>query len=132
MQVSNKDSEAINDDYEEFLQELETDKEMRTKVNLYKKKVDVKPKKKKNIVPVTQQVTNKMDEDEDNWEDIDDEEAIKLEELLEELDLENDEDLCRENLKVFSPTEAAIIPKIELVTSGFDLADVDLNEFKFK
>lgn len=132
MQVSNKDSEAINEDYEEFLQELETDKEMRTKVNLYKKKVDVKPKKKKNIVPVTQQVTNKMDEDEDNWEDIDDEEAIKLEELLEELDLENDEDLCRENLKVFSPTEAAIIPKIELVTSGFDLADVDLNEFKFK
>ena len=67
----NHDDNDHTDDREIFLSQLETDREMRSRVNLYK--------------------------DGDHVEEADDEEGVRLEELLDELKVEDEVEECAED-----------------------------------
>eukprot|EP00595_Chromulina_sp_UTEXLB2642_P000854 CAMPEP_0196767134 /NCGR_PEP_ID=MMETSP1095-20130614/36511_1 /TAXON_ID=96789 ORGANISM="Chromulina nebulosa, Strain UTEXLB2642" /NCGR_SAMPLE_ID=MMETSP1095 /ASSEMBLY_ACC=CAM_ASM_000446 /LENGTH=227 /DNA_ID=CAMNT_0042133571 /DNA_START=880 /DNA_END=1560 /DNA_ORIENTATION=- len=94
--ATNKDEEMNRDDYEDFLQEIEGDKEMRLNINIYKnnqvmsKKEKRKLKLKSNSTMDTVSVSDAVvkQDSQSNVDMIDDdEEAIQLDELLEELEL---------------------------------------------
>ena len=72
-----KDADMENVDEEDFMQELEADKEMRTRVNIYKSDVVVKG----------DEDTNEDDEEEDE-----DDQKITLDELLDNLVLDSKPD----------------------------------------
>lgn len=75
-----KDVENDRMDEEDFMQELEADKEMRTRVNIYKSEIAVSREKKTN-----------EDEDDDD-DDEDDDQKITLDELLDNLVLDSKPD----------------------------------------
>lgn len=96
--------------FEEFLEQLDTDKEMRSQVNLYKDQAVVEEKIKNKMLKKTekssqkkeiqdkklkikrqfedlkQETKNQQAEQEENWED---EDGIKLNELINDLKLED-------------------------------------------
>ena len=76
-----KDVENDRMDEEDFMQELEADKEMRTRVNIYKSEIAVSREKKTN-----------EDEDDDDDDDEDDDQKITLDELLDNLVLDSKPD----------------------------------------
>ena len=91
--------EAENMDEEDFMQELEGDRDMRTRVNIYKSKTDV---------------ANGMEDNEDgeNEEDNEDDQKIILDELLDNLVLDSkpdadDEDMNEDNRLEGGPSLAA-------------------------
>jgi hypothetical protein len=109
------------DDYEEFLQEVAGDKEMRNNMNIYRAR---RPKKAKAGVPAEENSTNdEMDIAMDS-----DEEAIRLEELLDDLELSED----LESATILSPEQSQAMPSINLPSTGFEINDVNLKDFKFK
>lgn len=137
----------MDDDYELFLQELDGDKEMRTHVNLYKSKKNISASKAKNLQILKGRHGNEKksgDEDEEDMEDADadaddeyneDDEEVKLEELLDSLDLSiNDQQNNDENNRdevILSVEQAAQIPSIPLETAEFDVAQYDPKDYKF-
>mmetsp|Transcript_40626 Transcript_40626/g.45770 ORF Transcript_40626/g.45770 Transcript_40626/m.45770 type:complete len:598 (-) Transcript_40626:262-2055(-) len=84
--VTKKDAEADDMDEEDFMREVEADREMRRQMNMYKSKIlqDKENESKDDDA--------KMDEDEnENTDDVDDQE-IMLEELLDGLDMDDGPD----------------------------------------
>lgn len=114
MDLGEKDKQVLEGDYEEFLQEIEGDKEMLTNINMYKQSKSKALKSKS------------KDVDTNNVDDMElDDEGVRLDELLEDLTLNVDE------VAVLNSDEAAAVAPIELATSGFDPADINIKEFKF-
>lgn len=108
----------MDDDYEEFLQEVAGDKEMRTNINVYRAKRQKNPK-----------ANTSTQSEEKSMNDMDsDEEAIRLDELLDELDLSED----LESATIISPEQSLTTPSINPPSSGFDITDVNMKDFKFK
>lgn len=121
--LSGKDSKAMEEDYETFMQELETDKELRSNINMYKKS-STKPK------------TQKMDDGEGYGGDADsDEDDVHLDELLNDLSVTTgDTDREAPEISVFSREQASSIqPKVNFDTkeSVFDASRYDPKDFKF-
>ena len=124
--LTDREREAMEDDYEDFLQQIEGDREMRAHVNLYKKnkagrKRDEVERRRREIEEAAlerQQGGGGMEEASDDGSDAgeEDEEQVRLEELLDELDLGGAHGLEEEELhaRLASPEEAA--------TAGLDLA----------
>lgn len=82
--LSGKEQEAVEADYEDFLQQVEGDKEMRANMNLYKAE---KARKKAEAAATTAAMESAaMDQGSDAGYD-EDEEEIRLEELLDEMAL---------------------------------------------
>lgn len=80
-----KDKEDDDMDEEDFLREVEADKEMRINMNLYKTEVAIK-----------QEQGIEMNDD-DNEDDNDDDQQVKLDELLDGLVIDDDNDKEMEN-----------------------------------
>lgn len=187
--LSSKEAEAAHEDYEQFLQELEGDREMRSNINLYKKNKAVKAKSttassagatkpsgskkstSKKARTAKSEVASNLStagSDADNeWEDMDgdddlnddDEEAVRLDELLDEMSLSvppsqqqgvagrseassnatsmtnagnrNTFAILEEQV-VLTADDAKQVSAISIETTGFDAADYDLKTFKFK
>lgn len=75
--VTKATERADEDDYEHFLRQLETDREMRANVNLYRRRL-----------PSTNPVTSAQDFS-------DDPDAVRLEELLDDIDLGANDDVAK-------------------------------------
>lgn len=131
-----KDVALMEEDYEVFLQEVEGDKEMRVNMNLYKSKktnvnananvhVNVDNDNQQNPTSNASISTDILEDEEDE-----DDEAIRLEELLDELEL-NEIDEVLPSMKILSHKEAENATTIDITTSGFDIADVDPKSFSF-
>merc|ERR1712176_745818 len=85
--AAKKDAEADDMDEEDFMREVEADREMRDQMNLYKSELLVKPENENKNSGVTINEdgindSNAMDNDDDND---DDDQELKLEELLDSL-----------------------------------------------
>jgi nonsense-mediated mRNA decay protein 3 len=122
------DERAREKDYETFLQELEGDKELRSHVNLYKKE------KRQH-----QTATVKSDDRDDDEEDDDavsmnsnDDEAIRLDELLDEMGIEGeDEETEKESAQLLNGEEA-LGPSIDIGGTGFEPAHLgNMESFNF-
>jgi len=106
-----RDDDMNAENYELFLQQLETDKEMRTKINLFKKKTNNNDQKNNTS-------DNKNDDDvEDDEEDEEDDERIRLDELLVDLTLDDGEAEVDE-VEVFDPSTA---PESKLADLGIPI-----------
>lgn len=144
-------------EYEEFMQEVEADREMRANINVYKSskartkaaqkaanKVATesqKPAKSGKAAPAAfadsdgeeEDEESEGDSDDDNrlaGDDDDDEEAIRLDELLDDLVLSHEED--QQTAQILTAAEAAAMPQLLVPTTGFDPADFDPKDLKFK
>ncbi len=117
-----------DEDVEEFMQEIEGDKEMRANVKLYKKQSAAAKAAK----------TVKMAEEtgSDDGEDMD-EEQVRLDELLDELTLsgykdEHGNEVSMEaSSKIMSAEEAARTVAVDIAGTGFEEANFDTKDFKF-
>lgn len=117
--LTDREMEALEGDYEEFLQEIEGDREMRAHVNLYKKnkagkKRDEVERRRREAEEARGMEQASGDEGGSDAGDVWDEEQVRLEELLDELEL--DAGMAEEDLQArfASPEEAA--------TAGLDLS----------
>lgn len=125
---NNRDIAEEEEELEEFLQEIEGDREMRMNMNIYKKTASSSKAKKSTDASAGTVAMDSGDQDED--EDDDDEEAVRLEELLDDLELTSG--LASEGgAQILTAAEAASVPQLEIASSGFDLADFDLSALKF-
>lgn len=150
-----KDQQMADDeDLEEFMQEIEADKEMRANIKLFKKsaaaankvntkmpaKVNVKKaaaagkagKKSKHAMETEEDEEDEADDDEGEWEDLDDEE-IRLDELLDELTVKSSEEaeVKATSSKILSASDAARVPAMKVESTGFDASSFDASKFKF-
>ena len=128
--LTNREQEAEEKDYEDFLQELESDRELRSQVNMYKNsRTAASGSKGKKEVRM-----EGMDEEEE--EDEDDEEDVQLEELLDDLMVgeELDEEVTSSTV-ILSSAEAEGTARgshvVDLQISPFDLANIDPSTLKF-
>lgn len=123
-----KDKEALENDYENFLQEIDADKELRTNINLYKKGTHATNAKKKRL----DSVSNAMDEDENDDDGELDEEEVRLEELLDGLAV-NDDDKEEEGSSavLLTQSQSENTPSIPFTTSEFDVSNYNMKDFKF-
>lgn len=127
-QMSAKESQNMEREYEGFLQELESDKEMRSAINLYKK-------------PTSKSVGAGVRGDamEEEGSEDEDEDDIKLDELLNDLDLDTggESNNSEVEVSVLTPEEAAktqskiSLEEGESGDSKFDAAHYDPKDFKF-
>merc|ERR1712176_690805 len=93
--AANKDAEADDMDEEDFMREVEADREMRDQMNLYKSELLVKIENENNNSGVATNEdgnndNNAMNNDDDN--DDDDDQELKLEELLDSLVMDDGPD----------------------------------------
>lgn len=102
--VTHKDQEEMDEEYEEFLQELEADKEMRNKLRIYKKQA-----------PVAAGGGGRTAMDEDDSDD----EGVKIDELLDDLVLSNEEHV------LLSASEACSVPSFNYDVLKVDEGDED-------
>jgi hypothetical protein len=123
--MTHKEQLTADLDREEFMQELEGDKEMRVNVNLYKNDKLSSRMKKSNHMGEGMVSDDKSGVDKDEESD---DEVIKLDELLDSLEI--NEDLLAG--QILSAEEAANIPGLSIPSSGFDPVDIDVSSFKFK
>jgi hypothetical protein len=165
--VKAKEETAMEEDFEEFLDQLEGDKEMRGQVNLYKpverKRDDgmaksragqAKSRKEERSARVgpaselggqagARAGKMEMEDDmraqgaayrEDEEEDDEDDERLRLDELLDEMDLLDVEDeggSADSSSRILTAEEAAQCAPLEVATTGFDAADYAPDQFKF-
>jgi hypothetical protein len=133
-----KDQGELEKDYEEFMQEIEGDKEMRANIRMYKKDDAVSiaaaaanRKKKDENDKAAVKMSGESDDEDDEEQD---EEEVRLDELLDELTLSSGlkgSDIEEASAKIVSADEAAQVPALNIEGSGFDAANFDANEFKF-
>ena len=178
-----KDETAMEEDFEEFLDQLEGDKEMRVQVNLYKpaakgeggqggqggrsKRDDGMAKSRAGQAKSRKEERNarhgpaselggqagmrasKMEmeddmrargdalRDDEDEEDDEDDERLRLDELLDELDLLDPEGEGEEpsalaaDSRILTAEEAAQVAPMQVATSGFDAADYAPDQFRF-
>lgn len=133
--------EAEEEDMEEFMQELEGDKEMRANIKLYKKtkaqkvKVNIKQvktsnKKNNKNAMETEEVDEVDDNDDEGWEDLDDEE-VRLDELLDDLTVNMAAMDGSSNTAILCADEAAKVPAMKIESTGFEESNFDTSKFKF-
>jgi hypothetical protein len=169
-QLNNREQSLAEGDYEEFLDQLEADREMRGHVNLYKtakagagdgaattrggsRKMDAdssnsdgkgkdKANRKDGGVAADRRSNRALmevngDEDAGDSDDDSDDERLRLDELLDELELADDDTAAGQALvdevRILSAEEAAAAAAYQMPqTSGFDPADFpDPGTFKF-
>ena len=114
-EADGRDGDLEDRDYEEFLQELESDRELRAQINLYKT-----PKAK---------VLAAME--------VEDEEEIRLEELLDDLMISEglkSSDADVNEVAILSPDEArsVVVNFAEVEPNPFDPSAYSASDFKFK
>jgi len=85
-ELTTKEKQAMEDDYEEFMQEIEGDKEMRANIKLYKNQVKDISNEKGGVTNQQKNGNNGNDVDDEDDDCVDDDE-IRLEELLDELEI---------------------------------------------
>lgn len=100
--LTHKDQEEMDEEYEEFLQELEADKEMRNKLRIYKKQA-----------PVVAGGGSVMDEEDSDTE------GVKIDELLDDLVLSNEEHV------LIPQSEASAMPSFRYDVLTVDEGDDD-------
>lgn len=146
--------DAEDEDMEEFMQEIEADKEMRANIKLFKKsaaaankvktRLPVKIKVKKAKAGKKGKNTMESEDDEDfdgeeegdneggDYSDMDDEE-IRLDELLDELTVKTFEDaeVKANSTQILSASDAARVPAMKVESTGFDASSFDASKFKF-
>lgn len=152
--------DADDEDMEEFMQEIEADKEMRANIKLFKKsaaaanKVHTKLPAKVSTKKADKAASKggkkggkgssmEADDEDDNfedmddgeegdWEDMDDEE-IRLDELLDELTVKTSEEaeVKAASSKILSASDAARVPAMKVDSTGFDASNFDASKFKF-
>lgn len=120
--MTKRDAQELEHDVEDFLQQLEGDREMRSQVNLFKKK-------SKLIGTSNLENTEALEHDE---------EEIRLDELLEDMDLVDDTDEVSQDIPevvVLSLSEAAKTNSIDLhnvaAQSSFDECNFLGKQFSF-
>eukprot|EP00602_Paraphysomonas_sp_CaronLab_P003746 CAMPEP_0185034032 /NCGR_PEP_ID=MMETSP1103-20130426/23525_1 /TAXON_ID=36769 /ORGANISM="Paraphysomonas bandaiensis, Strain Caron Lab Isolate" /LENGTH=481 /DNA_ID=CAMNT_0027570519 /DNA_START=220 /DNA_END=1666 /DNA_ORIENTATION=+ len=117
-QLSSRENQAEEADYELFMQELDADKEMRANVNLYKTKAAQRNAQKER--------EERMSDGESDDED------VRLDELLDGLELNEDRrKVDFEQGEILSSEAAASIPAVPLETQAFDEAQYNPKDFKF-
>jgi nonsense-mediated mRNA decay protein 3 len=118
--LNDRDIEAAERDYEDFMQEVEGDKEYRANMKLYRRV----GRNAKKIKP--------EEEEMDSDYDMDDEE-VRLDELLDDMELNNEEEeeeLNSESI-IVSQDIANSTPKLDFGSSGFDASDHNVDQYKF-
>jgi hypothetical protein len=153
---SNRENQNMESDYELFLQELDGDKEMRSHVNLYKanskKASSALSEKERNLQLLRGRKASRgeskrgaaeeeedMEQGEDDEELEEDEEEVRLEELLDGLDLAMNDSVSdataaavvSEEQVILTVEEAALVPSLPLETSEFDVSQYDPKDYKF-
>jgi len=101
--AANKDAEADDMDEEDFMREVEADREMRDQMNLYKSELLIKNEKDNECNDVTNEDGDNSNKTMDGDSDCDDQE-LKLEELLDGLIMDegpDSEDVVPDNLEEF-------------------------------
>ena len=138
--LSARDNMQADEDYELFLQELDADKEMRGTVNLYSN-----PATKKMAATSSRRAAERVSgtstargEDGDADSDMavgegEDEEEVRLDELLDGLQLRQEgSDVDGEDIAVLTAEQATVVPAVELdLADGFNEASFDPKDFKF-
>ncbi len=159
-QMNKRDERIMEQDYETFLQEIEADREYRTNVNLYKKgskaanlmtekeqkraeqeaRAAAKLAKEEEAEGITSSAGAggaKMDDEGSDWStDDSDDEAIRLDELLNDLDIEADEAAANSaSGAVLTKEQAEAAGDYDYqdhnVTPGFSAADIDVDDYDF-
>ena len=161
-QMNQRDERQMEQDYETFLQEIEADREFRSNVNLYKKgskaAMRLTEKEKQRAVQEAAAAARQAKEEaesgipsnaagrndkmengdgDSDWEsDGSDDEAIKLDELLNDLDIDADEAAANSvSGAVLTKEEALAAGDFDYqdpnVTAGFAAADIDVDDFDF-
>lgn len=159
-QMNKRDERIMEQDYETFLQEIEADREYRTNVNLYKKgskaanlmtekeqkraeqeaRAAAKLAKEEEAAGITSSAGAggaKMDDEASDWStDDSDDEAIRLDELLNDLDIEADEAAANSaSGAVLTKEQAEAAGDYDYqdhnVTPGFSAADIDVDDYDF-
>jgi hypothetical protein len=125
-QMTAKESQAMENEYEGFLQELESDKDMRANINLYK--ASSKPG-----IAVAGGASSMEEGSDDNSDDDD----VKLDELLNDLTFESGEEKNsgETEVSILTPDQAATTQSKVSLDDGsgtvFDAAHYDPKDFKF-
>jgi hypothetical protein len=159
-QMNKRDERIMEQDYETFLQEIEADREYRTNVNLYKKgskaanlmtekeqkraeqeaRAAAKLAKEEEAAGIASSAGAggaKMDDEGSDWStDDSDDEAIRLDELLNDLDIEADEAAANSaSGAVLTKEQAEAAGDYDYqdhnVTPGFSAADIDVDDYDF-
>jgi len=159
-QMNKRDERIMEQDYETFLQEIEADREYRTNVNLYKKgskaanlmtekeqkraeqeaRAAAKLAKEEEAAGITSSAGaggDKMQDEGSDWEtDGSDDEAIRLDELLNDLDIEADEAAANSaSGAVLTKEQAEAAGDYDYqdhnVAAGFSPADIDVDDYDF-
>ena len=136
-EISAKDKDAADQDYEQFLQELEGDREMRAGINLYKAN-----RKSAAAGGKASRGTDGMDlavstSEEDAVPGDLDEEQVRMDELLDELALSSISASSSaavgadDTRVVLTPEEAAKAAALNIGSTGFDPSDFDATKFNF-
>jgi len=121
--MNKKDKAEYQNDLEDFLQQLESDKEMRSQINLYKKKTST-------VDPLTN-VNDPQQLDE---------EEVRLDELLDDMSLNGESvssNANNEDIQILSISEAAHSNELHLntdennVQSSFDSSKFESKQFNF-
>jgi hypothetical protein len=123
----------MEEDFEDFLQQVEGDKEMRGNINLYKTDKDkakaAREAKAKATAVAAAKAAHDGAEAEDEDEEMDaegdddddeDEEEVRLDELLDDLDLSREEHavLGEEAVPTFVSTDGAAAPGLDFAAGG--------------
>lgn len=142
--MNEKEMQAVEEEYEEFMQELEGDREMRRNVNLYKKTQKSRGKtagaaSSSSSAPsrgADQDGGGASDEDDDVDEGNDDDgDMVRLDELLDGLEVgeDDDEEESQRSAKVLSREEASRAAAVDLglPSTPFDGSAYLSSAFKF-
>jgi len=120
--LSGREQEAMEEDFEDFLQQVEGDKEMRGNINLYKtdKAKAAKEAKAKAAAVAAAAKADDEEMEEDGGDEDEDEEEVRLDELLDDLDISREEHavLGEEAAPTFVSTDEAAVPGLDFAAGG--------------
>ena len=159
-----RDDRAVEQDYETFLQEIEADRDMRGNVNIYKAgssaaaKLKIEQRRRQELAAAARSAAAANDDvaglkqggggggmedgdgsdwetDEDEEVDEDDDEALRLDELLDDLYIAEELEAA-EGRTVLTHEEAGLVPGFDYLSEtaaggGFSAAEIDPNDFDF-
>ena len=116
------------------MQELATDKEMRSNIHLYKNMKVLKEDKNKVVKKNTNDSNQDMTEENHNLDENDDDDDIDIDELLDGLTLQGDDVVEKSEAQILSIDDAAKVPKVELFdnsSTSFDTSQFNSGNYKF-
>jgi nonsense-mediated mRNA decay protein 3 len=122
------DERAREADYESFMQEVEGDKEWRSQINLYKKTAKGKNTSDAAAAAAT---ADGEDEEDDVSMRSEDEEEVRLDELLDDMGIDAAEEENRSAVIVSGEEEQAAPAGVDLGGTGFEPANFNMGAFNF-